>query len=167
MKIAFYKGQSRLFNRFVSWKDSGEYSHCEAVFEVTARYLDRPYHQFECASASFLDGGVRFKNIDLSPDNWDVIDVPAFDESLCRKWFKDHEGEPYDVRGLINFMIPVGHNPCGWFCDEAYLASVGMPEPWRFSPNGLARICEFAGGQWLQGPSDNNQRKGVTDGQPA
>ena len=168
MLVAFYKGRDRLFNRLVSWKDEGPYSHLEAVFDVTARWLDKPYNRYECASSSFMDGGIRFKEIDLTPEHWDICDVPAFDAVRSRQWFVENEfitlasGEkkrrPYDTRGLVNFVIPVGHSKEGYFCDEAFLASIGMNEPFRFSPNGAACICDLAGGKWIQGGPTWGQR---------
>lgn len=142
MKIAFYTGSRRLFNKLVCWKMRGPYSHVEAVIEDGGNGLAL------CASASFSDGGVRFKQIDLRSGNWDVIDVPSIDAARVAQWFAWHEHEPYDVRGLVNFILPVGHNPEGWFCDEALLDAMGMREAWRFDPNSMARVCELLGGKW-------------------
>lgn len=137
MRFAFYKGNSRLFNKLVRWKTEGIYSHCEAQFGENS-----------FASSSFMDKGVRFKNIILNPEHWDVIEVPGIDEQKVHNWFMEHLGQPYDVRGLINFIIPVG-NSKGWFCGEALAASLGINEPWRLDPNSLARVLEFAGGTWV------------------
>lgn len=144
MKIAFYSGTARLFNRLVRWKMAGPFSHVEAVFGVNPQT-----GLCACASASYMDGGVRFKDIDLDNGNWMLIDVPCIDGAKVAQWFIDHEGEPYDVRGLVNFILPVGHNPGGWFCDEALLEAMGMFEPWRFEPNSMACVCEMLGGRWM------------------
>lgn len=155
-KFAFYKGTDKPFNKLVSWKMEGPYSHCEAVFEFdpeTGLYL--------CASSSFMDRGIRFKDIGLNPAKWDIIDVPGIDGDDVKSWFMDHlfyvdaNGQwrrtPYDVRGLVSFLIPVGHTPEGYFCDEALGAAIGLVEPHRFEPNGLACILERLGGKWIQG----------------
>ncbi len=156
MRAAFYKGRSKLFNRLVSWKSEGPYSHCEAVFETT------PVTGLSlCASSSFTDGGIRFKDIYLDPAQWDIIEVPGIDSEGVKNWFLGHEfyasndgslcRTPYDVRGLITFIFPVGHTKNGYFCDEALGAAIGLPQPHRFDPNGLACILERLGGVWIQG----------------
>lgn len=147
MRFAFHKNQATLFSALVQWKMRGPYSHVEAVFEA----IDGAVNTFNCASSAFLDGGVRFKQITLDAAQWDVIDVPGLDEDRARKWFADHKGEPYDVRGLVNFIVPfpVGNNPDGWFCDEACGAAIGLTRPASFDPNGFAAILEFVGGKWL------------------
>lgn len=145
MRIAFYKGRNKPFNWLVSWKMNGPYSHCEAVFDLA------PSGAFSCASSSFSDGGIRFKDIELRADRWDVIDVPGIDAEQAMRWFKAHAGAPYDVRGLVSFIVPVGNTPGGWFCNEAVGAACGVPEPHRFEPNTLACLLERLGGVWVQG----------------
>jgi hypothetical protein len=132
--IAFYKGTQLgihgLYNRLVRFWDNGPYSHCEAVFSDGLS-----------ASASFTDGGVRFKRIEFSPERWDVVYVPPALESEVSNWFHVHEGEPYDVLGNLRFLfdfLPDGKNK--WFCNEAVGAALSLHEPWRYGPNGLASI---------------------------
>jgi hypothetical protein len=149
MRIAFYKGRSRIFNRFVSWWTRGPYSHCEAVFDREVA-PGLPI----CASSSFMDGGVRFKAIELAVDYWDIIDVPAFDEERARAWFVDHIGDAYDAVGLLSTSLPIRDFDHRWFCNEAVGAAAGLLEPWRFNPNSFSRICELAGGRWIQGGPD-------------
>lgn len=156
MQLAFYKGTDHLFNKLVVWKMEGPYSHCEAVFGInplTGLYI--------CASASFTDGGVRFKELALEPENWDIIEVPVISAARVAQWFVQNEfyldahgrlqRSPYDVRGLVNFIVPVGHNPRGWFCDEALGAACDVPQPQRFDPNSLACLLQRLGGSWIQG----------------
>jgi hypothetical protein len=151
MRFAFDRDRSSLFAKAVIWKMDGPYWHCEAVFGPS-RAPGASAQAFECASASLSDGGVRFKDISLSPERWDVIDVPGLDEAKARQWFFMHAGEPYDLRGLLNFILPfpVGHNPYGWFCDECCGASVQLDRPASFDPNGFAAILLFRGGAWVQ-----------------
>jgi hypothetical protein len=95
--------------------DNGPYSHDELVFSDGMS-----------ASASWMDDGVRFKEINFDPALWDFI---------------DHEGEPYDLMGNLRFLCGVVREfPCGWFCSEAKAAALGLTEPWRYGPNGLANI---------------------------
>lgn len=127
MKAAFYKGKHRLFNKLVSWWDRGQYSHMELVYE-----------NGEAASSSFMDGGVRFKSIKFDDSRWDFIELPRelFDSDISRNWFIFHLGEKYDFAGLIRFALgALPERKTKYFCSEACLASLGISEPWRFTPN--------------------------------
>jgi hypothetical protein len=146
IRVAFYKYRGKPFNWLVSWKMSGPYSHVEAVLgngEAPGTSC--------CASASFSDGGVRFKDIALRADRWDVIEVPGIEPAAVEAWFRAREGQPYDVRGLISFLLPVGNTAGGYFCNEAVGAACGVPEPHRFEPNNLACLLQRIGGVWVQG----------------
>lgn len=129
MKAAFYKGTrpgiAGLYNRLVRWWRKGPYSHVELVFSDGIS-----------ASSSFEDGGVRFKQIDFDPDNWDLIELPGYDEPAARAWFEQHEGEPYDVLGNIGFLWrPISGMRWMQFCSEAFLSALGFHDTWRFCPN--------------------------------
>lgn len=131
MKLAFYKGTRKglqgLYSRLARWVDSGPYSHCELIFSGGMS-----------ASASFIDGGVRFKQIEYKPEQWDVVELQGFDEDKARQWFEDHEGEKYDLLGnlrFIFFFVKPSNNK--WFCSEAIAEALGISESWRLGPNGL------------------------------
>ncbi len=136
MKIAFYKGTHAglpgVFNRLVRWWTRGPYSHCEAVFDC-----QNAQGAWLCASSSKMDGGVRFKFIDLDgSSNWDILDVPSADEAACKAWFVEHVGLKYDVRGLFGFVWRRAEDDRSkFFCSEALAASIGIEEAWRFDPN--------------------------------
>ncbi|WP_409482587.1 hypothetical protein [Noviherbaspirillum sp. ST 5-3] len=147
MKIAFYKGRTRLFNRFVSWWTSGPYSHVEAVFDGF-QSLDAPVL---CASSSFMDGGVRMKMIELTPAHWDILDIPAIDSTQVCEWFHKHVGCRYDLVGLLSTSCPIKQDRDRFFCNEAIGTASGLRDAWRFNPNSFARICELLGGVWVQG----------------
>ena len=130
MKVAFYKGRKRLFNKLTSWWLRGPYSHCELILE------DSEFGSL-CASSSFMDGGVRVKVIALDPEHWDVIDVDG-DAAFARQWLNDHAGEGYDTLGLIGFIARViKQDKRRWFCSEAVAAMLQIPDPWRFDPCNL------------------------------
>jgi len=113
-----------------------------------------------CGSSSFMDGGVRMKVIELVPEHWDVIDVPAIDGLKVLSWFNEHLGDPYDLVGLLATSFPVAHGKRKWFCNEAIGTAAGLSEAWRFTPNGFARICELMGGTWIRGgPPDAKQQQ--------
>lgn len=128
MKIALYKGRGRIFNKLISWWTRGPYSHCELIFSDGLS-----------ASSSFLDKGVRFKNINYAahPENWDFIELDkSFDELFARQFFLDRVGLGYDVQGILGFVFRrVSHWKKKWFCDEIVLASLGIKDSWRFNPN--------------------------------
>lgn len=139
MKIAFYKGTRKglqgIYSRLARWVDSGPYSHCELVFNDGLS-----------ASASFIDGGVRFKHIDYKEDNWDVVELQGFDEDKARQWFEDHKGEKYDLLGnlrFIFFFVKPSNNK--WFCSEAIAEALIISESWRLGPNGLYALMTRKG----------------------
>src|SRR6185437_6348285 len=146
MKFAFHKAKDTLFAKICSWKMEGPYTHVEACFGPDP--VDPKLTV--CGSSKYTEGGVRLKSLDLSDttNTWDIVEVPGIDEEKALQWFKDHSGEPYDTRGLLQFItfFPCGHNPKGWFCDEACLAAIGMKGAYRFDPNGMAAILKFLTG---------------------
>lgn len=139
LRAAFYKGTRPgipgIYNRAVRAWERGPYSHVELVFSGDI-----------AASSSFMDGGVRFKQIDFDPVKWDFIELPEALAPQARKWFIDHEGEPYDLLGNLHLVI--GFIP-EWrgksFCSEAVAASLGYSDPWRFGPNALYSVLEQKG----------------------
>lgn len=132
MKIAFYKGPGKLFDHVIRAWTRGPYSHAEVVFDDD---LSGPVL---CASSSALDGGVRFKRMFLSPDRWDIIDVPAFDTAAALQWFVDHDGLKYDYLGLFSVWTPVKHSRQRWYCTESIAAAANIKDPWRWDPNRFA-----------------------------
>jgi hypothetical protein len=126
MKVAFYKGRKRLFNKLVSWWTRGPYSHCELVFS-----------DGQSASSSFMDGGVRYKRILYNHDHWDFIELgPEFDEQKAREWFDEHLGNGYDVAGIIGFVNPrISQDKQKEFCIEAVLSALEFTESWRYNLN--------------------------------
>jgi hypothetical protein len=145
MLIAFYKSTrpmpQGLFNVVVRGLMDSEYSHCEAIFGTD---LSRP---LPCGSSSFIDGGVRVKEILLNPYHWDVLDVPCFDAEQSKQWFIAHDGEPYDLRGLASVILPViGDNQDRRFCSEAILASVAYPNSHKIDPGRMYDLCVYLGG---------------------
>lgn len=136
MKVALYKatrpGWQGLYSRAARFVDRGPYSHAELVFSDGMS-----------ASASFIDGGVRFKRINYDPAHWDVLDV-AGDEAVPMAWFAAHNGASYDLIGNLSFLCPlIPHSRRKWFCSEAIAAALGIPEPWRLGPNGLAALLRY------------------------
>lgn len=134
MKVAFYKGRTRLFDKAVQWWTRAPYSHCELVFSSDVAGLS------ECASSSFIDHGVRVKGIVLDPAKWDVIDVPWADPQAARARVHASFGRRYDLLGLLGFVWPFRDNRSRLFCSEAVAEWLGLEDPWRYSPGGLAAM---------------------------
>ena len=127
--VAFYKGTrpgiQGLYSFLVRWWTRSPYSHCEMIFSDGIS-----------ASSSFLDGGVRFKDITYNPDHWDIVELPIQLEQSARNWFVQHEGESYDLIGNLGFVIgSVDDAKRKWFCSEAIMAALGVEEPGKFSPS--------------------------------
>lgn len=127
LRVAFYIGQERIFNRSVCWWLSGPFSHTELI-------LDEDDGLCRCASSSFQDDGVRVKWMSLNPDHWVFLDIDA-DYVFADKWFRDHRGEDYDVLGLLGFVWRRGTGDrTKHVCSAAIAAALGFPDPWRFDP---------------------------------
>lgn len=143
-QAAFYKGTrpgfQGLYSRGVRLVDGGPYSHCELIFSDGLS-----------ASASFTDGGVRFKRIEYAPDRWDIVTLPAHLEYQARRWFEWHQGDRYDLQGNFKFLawfLPEDLN--AYFCSEAIAAALSIDEPYRLGPNGLAVLVRYLHGMTLQ-----------------
>jgi len=82
MKLAFYKGTKKgisgVYNKGVRWIEDGKFSHVEMIFSNGLS-----------GSASFMDGGVRYKKIDYSvhPTDWEIVDCPWINESFAIDMF--------------------------------------------------------------------------------
>ena len=134
MKIAFYKstkeGVAGVYNRGVRWIEKGLYSHCEIIFSNGIS-----------ASSSFMDGGVRFKDIQYDLDKWDIFELPYFDEKYAYDYFVKRIGKKYNLRGNIHFVFGfIRGNSDGLFCSEACAEALGLENGWQFAPNALAHI---------------------------
>lgn len=132
MQAAFYKGTrpgiAGIYNRLVRWWTKSPYSHVELVLSSGRAW-----------SASFDDGGVRFKKIDFDSAKWDLVELPGHLEQSAEAWFDAHIGAGYDLLGNLQFVLsPVPHSEQRWFCSEAVAAALGLPDPWRFAPGTLA-----------------------------
>lgn len=134
MKVIFYKGRKRLFNRITADWTQGPYSHCEAVV------AENPDGTVTCWSASAMDKGVRSKTMVLNPENWDVLEINS-SVAPVQAWFAEREGAAYDNWGLVGFLFrPIKGAEGKFFCSEALAASLGYKDAWRFDPNALYAV---------------------------
>lgn len=133
VRVAFRYGDTRLFARLVCLLRGGDSAHCEvAINELAGRYW--------CISSSFLDGGVRSKDMPLPPEKWRIYEVKAALDPI--DWHSLHGGAKYDLLGLLGIMLPTfGHARTRWFCSEAAAAILGLREPHIFDLRTLEAVC--------------------------
>lgn len=132
--VASYKstqpGWQGIFNRGIRWLTKSPYSHTEVC-------IGHPFHgPVPCISSSGVDGGVRAKTMQLSPEKWDVLPMPWVTEQDVLAFLQKHQGSGYDYMGAGRFLLPFAlrDHPIKWFCTEAVAAIAGFDDPWRFSP---------------------------------
>lgn len=70
--------------------------------------------------SSYMDGGGRFKQIDLASGHSDFVQLPAGFALATRAWFQQHLGSPHDLSGNLHFVIgAVSDNKNKWLCCRA------------------------------------------------
>jgi uncharacterized protein YycO len=143
MKVAFFKGRhpgvKGWLGVMTKWWTDGPYSHCELVVGET------PDGKSICWSSAYLDHGVRQVELELDPADWDVreLRLTSAEQTAALAWFEQHNGEPYDVLGLLGFVWRREEGDKNkWFCSEAVAAALGWPEAWRYDPNTFAAILK-------------------------
>lgn len=153
---------SRLFARVVAGVTKGNFQHCEI-------WIDGPSTAAYCFSSALAQGGTRFITRDVR--GWSSIDIPNTEAVTRSQVYGDinlafkAENEPYDVLGLLAFVVPFRtHVPGEAFCSAAdlqaleavkvayggknHLGAYTIEPPWTYSPNDLARWCvEMWGGK--------------------
>jgi len=131
MKFAFYRASGTVLDKIIRFWERGRYSHVEVVLADLGDGL------FTVAS-SVPWIGVRIANIALPASDWDIVEATG-DANAVHAWFATHVGAGYDYRGLFGFVLRrVVGDKSKYFCSEAVATALGMNEPWRFDPNGLA-----------------------------
>lgn len=135
MQVAFFTGRHPgwrgLYGVLVKWWTRGDFSHTELIESVSADGVAT------CWSSAYLGGGVRRAQIVLMPYDWRMVDVPVSEtvRAAALQWFKEHEGQPYDTRGMFGIALRrIPYERGKWFCSEAIAAALGFDEPWRFDP---------------------------------
>jgi hypothetical protein len=138
VRLAFYKGPGRLFDRLIRAWMRGPYSHVELVV------CDLSRTESVCYSSSPRDGGVRSTVIDLTSGHWDVVDVGYWDNRLTTAlvWFESHQGCKYNWWSLLGYVIRPfkAESEKRFNCATAICYALGLPDPWRHDPNSLANL---------------------------
>lgn len=146
MLVALYIGNHRrdtlavragwALTRLVQKGEFSRVTHCEAVLEQW------PDGTVDLGSSSLRDGGVRIKSgVRLDPASWWLVDVTQWDDGAAWRWFRAHDGAPYDRRGAVATVLPGRHQDGEFFCNEAVGAAVGLRAPNTFTPAQFAAIC--------------------------
>lgn len=133
MQLALYKGKGLIGNAITRWWTGSVYSHCELVIDGV------------CYSASFMDGGVRKKRIDLSSGRWDVVDIPWADKAFALDFFERTKGAKYDWFGIFGSQLLNRrmHDVNRWFCSEWFGGATQLPHPETRNPDTLAELVYF------------------------
>lgn len=134
IRVAFRYGDSRLFARLVCLFQGGDSAHCEVSIRRVADV-------HECVSASWIDGGVRVKQMPLPASKWRIYRVDGAPETATA-WAAKHSGAPYDWLGLLGFFvrrIPGFSN--AWFCSESAADIMGLTDPHRYDLALLESVC--------------------------
>lgn len=123
-------GWHGIFNKGIRCLTKSQFSHTEVC-------IGHPFEgKVHCIGSSGVDGGVRAKMMQLSPDKWEVLPMPWVSEEAVWAFMLEHKAAGYDLIGCGRFLLPflLREHPAKWFCTEAVAAIAGYKEPWRFSP---------------------------------
>lgn len=133
MKLALYKGKGLPGNAITRFWTKSIYSHCELVIDG------------HCYSASFMDGGVRKKRINLNSGRWDVFDIPWADEEHALDFFEKTQGSKYDWLGIFGSQMlnRRSQHDHRFFCSEWVGDAVKIPTPEIHSPHTIGLLCEY------------------------
>lgn len=137
LTIAFYRGRRHAKSWFIAWWQRSDFSHCEVV-------LRRVGDVYECAGAKLFEG-VRVTTLELSNDDWEAWEIPA-DPVVAHAWLERHEGDLYDLLGLLGFVFRRIKGLLGaWWCSEACAGMANIPDPWRWDVALLRAHCMAVG----------------------
>ena len=144
--LASYKatrpGLNGLINRGIRLLDRAKYSHTEICIGNPLTGVAK------CYSSSGEDGGVRMKEMRLSPEKWDVLHLPFVSDTDVTGYFLQTAGEGYDYLGVGRFALPwlLREHPTRHFCSEWAMAVAGVKDAWRYGPQAAHMIGLALGG---------------------
>ena len=92
-----------------------------------------------------MDGGVRYKEIDLTNGKWDLIDLPWANEEMALTFFENTKGSKYDWWGLLGSQIINfrGNIKDSYFCNEWVCSALGIPLAEIYNPDTFGQLCKF------------------------
>lgn len=125
-----HPGWQGLVNRGIRFATASKYSHTEIS-------IGNPFASpVLCVSASGVDGGVRGKIMQLSPDKWDIFPVPWVAEKDVHDFLAEYDKCGYDYLGTGRFAFPflLREHKNLWFCSESSGHILKFADPWRYDP---------------------------------
>ena len=128
VRLAFYKGEGKLFDKLVRFWTRSKYSHVE----IAIGHL--------WYSASYMDKGVRMKSMpNPNPNSWDYIEVDM-DSDIFEAVYREHKGKGYDWLGILfSQFIPLNiHQKSKCYCSEFCAEALPLSRT-DISPEGLYR----------------------------
>lgn len=136
VQLAMRKHDTRLAARAIQWWTNSIYSHCELVVDGW------------CYSSSVMDKGVRRKQIDLTSDKWDLIDLPWADAAQIVAYFRETDHHRYGWPSLITSQLLNLNRPVNGaqFCSEWCAAALYLPNPASYSPESLYQMVAYLNG---------------------
>ena len=144
MLIAFYHYPERkklwrvLHHKLVCWWTPGDYWHCELV--LGRRPRADGVIEYECASSSFRDGGVRSKWMELPAAKWTIIEIEG-DYIHARAVLDAHRFQGYDkLAWLGHLWRPITGSTDKWTCSEFVAYMLNLYESWRYDPATLFAV---------------------------
>lgn len=141
--LASYKGTHKgvlgLFNRGVRLVNRGIYSHNEIV--ISEDPFTKPSF---CVSSTGMGKGVHGKTMQLTKEDWDVIEIPWVTPEDVSTWLNKHLNEKYDWLGVARFLLPWAfkQHPTNWFCTEVCGDIMKFTDSWRYGPCDLPEIVK-------------------------
>ncbi|CTQ33534.1 hypothetical protein [Jannaschia rubra] len=156
--VAFYRGRGTLADRIVQYATRSPFSHCELIRAATPPRLGEVA---TCLSASGRDGGVRIKDIELTPDKWCIYEVTWAPRGTWER-AEARLGEPYELWSMVlsqlfNFRRQARGR---WFCSELVAHALRLDMPHFYAPGDLLRAIRDHTDTW------NDARASFADGEP-
>lgn len=128
----------RIIHELTCRLTKSRYSHCEIARRDTARGAGKSSRVFICDSASGRDGGIRRKQMRLTPNHWDLIKVADASMTRIDDLYRRNVGKKYDYLGALRAICPFIHqSPQRWYCSEYVAAALALPADSGLTPQTL------------------------------
>lgn len=126
IRVAFRYGDKRLFSILACFFQRYDSAHCEAAHTWSGQ-------DHVCVSSSFLDDGVREKEINMPPEKWRIYELDE-DPVKVKQYLSENDSCKYDVLGLLGFIISrrIRGMKKRKFCSEVLAEIIGLQDPWRY-----------------------------------
>lgn len=133
LALAFYTGEGTAIDAMIRRTTASRYSHVELVDQARSTP-----GTMRAVSASWRDGGVRVKTIEVKDGHWDLVEVPwALEEAFAIA--AGQAGGRYDLAGMVRTQVLPRRAPKAgwWFCSQLLAWALGLSQPCALTPGGL------------------------------